>query len=308
MIARHSRVFFSCECCGASEALGERFKFCAMCEDELRASNLASWELEKAASKAQDDLLAAQRIEQQARWRQQLSAARVAVRQLTEVFERLGIVLVIPAELVPQVFELKLREFDMTPDLRSVLKERSITIAGKKCTWGLESSVAINVRFDLVQQQRLLDMWRICQGAGWTQDQFDMLLTAHIRAALVQCDEELANLLIVAGFQRCGKKDGQTKRFVPADMPPLRALVMTPDARRRMSGLPVALWLGGQGPDNSLLSAHGSFQNIEQDSKSVGIAAAKKTGTRGCGGYPEAGGATCSLRLISRRTLRSRYA
>ena len=381
-------------------------------EDELRASNLASWELEKAASKAQDDLLAAQRIEQQARWRQQLSAARVAVRQLTEVFERLGIaptevtpiqaakinsilelhqkhwstpttdqekldqinhwlqqaqvhskqqertvqsdtplqvsqmlaydgrasagggagavILVISetkdfgsltgnevatflreviphlqrekvtgitntkmrksAELVPQVFELKLREFDMTPDLRSVLKERSITIAGKKCTWGLESSVAINVRFDLVQQQRLLDMWRICQGAGWTQDQFDMLLTAHIRAALVQCDEELANLLIVAGFQRCGKKDGQTKRFVPADMPPLRALVMTPDARRRMSGLPVALWLGGQGPDNSLLSAHGSFQNIEQDSKSVGIAAAKKRALEGAEAILKLGG------------------
>ena len=40
-------------------------------------------------------------------------------------------------ELVPQAFELKLNELDMTPELRGAMKERSITIAGKECTWGL---------------------------------------------------------------------------------------------------------------------------------------------------------------------------
>ena len=66
--------------------------------DELRASNLASWELDKAARKAQDDRLAAQQIEQQTLWRKKLSDARVTVRQLTADVERLGIA---PTEVTP---------------------------------------------------------------------------------------------------------------------------------------------------------------------------------------------------------------
>ena len=182
-------------------------------------------------------------------------------------------------EAVPRVYEVEiLPEDGLTEQLLSAITtERHIKIVGKKCIWGFESSVTVPVRFDHEERLRLFTMWKVCQTYGLTPDDFDMFLTATVRAALRAKGTGLEDFLMVVGFQRysSAKKGGTETRLLAADLPPLRVMVTGWAARQFLSGIHLQVALG-QNYGDCLLRACGRFQDEERDNKQVGVDAAKE--------------------------------
>ena len=177
---------------------------------------------------------------------------------------------------IPKVFEAKIATGEvLTPEFLTTMKTRHVVIAGKMCTLGFESSVAVRVQFSPVERQRLLIMQQICQMAGMTQDEFDMFLTAAVRTALKQSGSGVENSLLVAGFQRQGKKQGVFKRFTAKDSPPMRISVANDQAKSDMSALPLRICLGAD-PNNCLFFVDGYCQDVGQENREVGVTAARE--------------------------------
>ena len=178
--------------------------------------------------------------------------------------------------LIPKVFEAKIATGEvLTPEFLTTMKMRHVAIAGKMCTLGFESSVAVRVQFSREERQRLFIMQQICQMAGMTQDEFDMFLTAAVRTALKQSGSGVEDHLLVAGFQRQGKSQGVLKRLQAKDLPQMRISVATEQAKRDMSALALRISLGA-GPDNCLFSVDGYCQDVGQGNREVGVTAARE--------------------------------
>ena len=177
---------------------------------------------------------------------------------------------------IPKVFEAKIATSEvLTQEFLAKMKTRHVVIAGETCTLGFESSVTVRVQFSPQERQRLFSMQQICQMAGWTQDEFDMFLTDEVRTALKQSRSGMEDHLLVAGFQRQGRKQGVLKRLTAKDLPQMRISVANDQAKRDMSALALRISLGADSND-CLFSVDGYCQDVGQESKEVGVTAARE--------------------------------
>ena len=94
-----------------------------------------------------------------------------------------------------------------------------------------------------------------------TQDEFDMFLTAAVRTALKQSGSGVEDYLLVAGFQRQGKKQGVLKRLTAKDLPQMRISVANDQAKSEMSAREILVFIGTCSVTTTLVSAFTKSDN-----------------------------------------------
>ena len=185
------------------------------------------------------------------------------------------------AALLPAVFEAKIdMAYGLTAELLRGMRQREVMVQGKQCTWALESSAILALDLsDSMDRKKLGAMWEMAKLMNQSIDDFNLLLTAQIRASVAEADPEKANLIVTVRVQRQRGRQEAKVRLLPEDIarvqgPDIQISLTSHGAKAEIGGLPVRLYMGGTMHDN-LVEVSTRIQSSEKSSLATGRKAAQ---------------------------------
>ena len=182
---------------------------------------------------------------------------------------------------LPAVFEAKIdMAHGLTEELLKGMQQREVKIGGIWCNWGFESSALLQVDLsDVTDRKKLGAMWDLCKLMNLSIDDFNLLLTAQIRASVAGVDPRKANLIVAARVQRQrGSKEAKMRlrpeEIIRSQGPGIQVLLTSHGAKEEIGGLPVRIYMGGTEDDN-LVEVSTRIQVWEQSNLGIGNKAAR---------------------------------